>query len=197
MTLLANSQIKCLKTFKTIRKTPHIYMVIDHYMVIRTVTKKEQRLFFNWEIILISSLNFGLKMILLVIYVPPNSPSWVLNVNTQNKTPYNIENFSGTKKWMISGTLCYQTLSTVISSHWELNLKEVKNNGESWRKLWKIVLCFQFHLVLQSWTLKWFIHVLKKPSDSHFLIPSWILGAAFPNSNHQKQIRTLDFIKIK
>lgn len=126
-------------------------------------------------------------------------PSWVKKVNTQNTSPYSTESLThrGMNDWRYTVP---QNSIHWISSHRELNLKGVKSNGESWRKLWKTVLCFQFHLVLHSWTLKWFIHVLKKKkksSDSHFLMPSWILGTAFPNSNHQRQIRPLNFTKIK
>ena len=88
-------------------------------------------------------------------------PSWVKKVNTQNTSPYSTESLThrGMNDWRYTVP---QNSIHWISSHRELNLKGVKSNGESWRKLWKTVLCFQFHLVLHSWTLKWFIHVLKK-----------------------------------
>ena len=98
---------------------------------------------------------------LFLFQVTLSMPSWVKNVNTQNAAPYNTESLTQRGMNDCRYTVPQNSIDCT-SSHRELNLKGVKSDGESWRKLWEIVLCFQFHLVLHSWTLKWFIHVLKK-----------------------------------
>ena len=108
MMLLANSQIKCLKTCKTFRKkTPIITWYQIYY---KNSVKKERSLIFYWKIILISRLNFGLKFLndSSCFGCTSHMPSWVKNVSTQNRAPYNTESLSGTEEWMISGTLCHK-----------------------------------------------------------------------------------------